>query len=104
MIGYSIWSVVAVIFLIIGISAWRSEKPIGFFTGVEPPEVTDVKSYNHAVAKIWFAFSVLLELTGIPLLFTKQNSAVALLMIPIVVGLIIAMVLIYFRIEAKYRK
>lgn len=104
MIGFAIWSIVAVFFLFIGISSWKSEKAVGFFTGVEPPKVTDIKAYNHAVAKLWFVFAILLEIAGIPLLLSEQNSAIILLMIPVVMILIIVMVIIYLRIELKYRK
>lgn len=103
-IGFAIWSIVAVIFLFIGISSWKSEKAAGFFTGLEPPKVTDIKAYNHAVGKIWFIFAILFEIAGMPLLFSEQNSAIILLMIPIVMILIIVMVIVYLRIELKYRK
>lgn len=104
MIGFAIWSIVAVFFLFIGISSWKSEKAVGFFTGVEPPKVTDVKAYNHAVGKIWFVSAILLEIAGIPLLFSEQNTAIVLLMIPVVIILIIAMVIVYLKVELKYRK
>ena len=42
-IGFVIWSIVAAIPFIIGISTWKSKEPTGFFTGRKPPSVRDVK-------------------------------------------------------------
>ena len=39
MIGFIIWSIFAIVFAGIGISAYRSEKAVGFFTFVEFPIV-----------------------------------------------------------------
>ena len=103
-IGFIIWSIVTVVFLGIGISCRKSDEAVGFFTGCKPPVVEDVKRYNRAVSKLWFASAGIYELMGIPLLFLEQNS---LLFIPIifavVIGLIVMMV-VYLRIEAKYKK
>ncbi|MCH5255842.1 MAG: hypothetical protein J1D87_01060 [Lachnospiraceae bacterium] len=102
-IGFVIWSIVSVIFLVIGISSWRSENEVGFFTGVNPPKMRDVTAYNHAVGKIWFWFAGLFEITGITFLFIEQNSPVALLMVVAVVLLVIGLIIAYLRVEAKYR-
>jgi hypothetical protein len=102
-IGFVIWSITSVIMLAIGIWSYRSDKPVGFFTGVNPPEVKDVKKYNHAVAILWFAYAILLELMGIPLLFLKQNSAG---FIPVFLGTILITIGLgvgYTVIEKKYR-
>ena len=102
--GFVIWSITSVIILGIGIWSYRSEKPVGFFTGTKPPEVTDVRKYNHAVGILWFAYAVLLELFGIPFLFLKQNSAA---FIPVFLGTIaitIGLMVGYVAIEKKYRK
>lgn len=102
-IGFVVWTITAVLFLVIGISSWRSEKEVGFFTGVKPPKMKDVTAYNHAVAKIWFCFTGLFEIAGAPLLFIEQNSPVVLLMVIVVFLLIIGVVIAYLRVEAKYR-
>ena len=54
--AFLIWTVISLILLGIGILDWRSEKAVGFFTGVKPPEVTDIRKYNHTVAVLWFVF------------------------------------------------
>ena len=97
-IGFVIWSIVSAIMLGIGIWSYRSEKPVGFFTGTKPPEVKDAKKYNHAVGILWFIYAVLLELFGIPFLFLEQNSAgfipVFLGTIAISIGLMVGYVII----------
>ena len=103
-IGFVIWSIVSAIMLGIGMWSYRSEKPVGFFTGTKPPAVKDAKKYNHAVGILWFSYAVLLEILGIPFLFLKQNSAgfipVFLGTIAITIGLMVG----YVVIEKKYRK
>ena len=39
--GFVIWSIISAIMLGIGIWSYRSENPVGFFTGTQPPEVKD---------------------------------------------------------------
>lgn len=102
-IAFVIWTVVSLIFLLIGVNSWKSEKAVGFFSNAKPPEIKDVKKYNKAVAKIWFGFAAAMEIIGIPLLFIEQNSPVALLIAFAVVALIIGIMILYTRVEAKYR-
>lgn len=102
-IAFVIWSVVAVIFLTIGVSAWQSKEAVGFFTFVNPPQVKDTKQYNHAVAKLWFAAAFIFEILGVPFLWYEQNSPLIIFIILGVVILVIAMMIAYTRIEAKYK-
>lgn len=103
-IGFIIWSIVAIIFLGIGIRSRKANEAVGFFTFVKPPKVTDVKRYNNAVSILWITSSGVFEALGIPLLFFEQNSAAFILIIFAVVILIIVMMIVYIRIEIKYKK
>lgn len=103
LIAFIIWSIVAVLFLVIGIVGRKSNEAVGFFTFVNPPEVIDVNKYNHAVSVLWIMAAVVLELIGVPLLFLEQNSPMFILMIFGVVVLIIGMMIAYLRIESKYK-
>lgn len=103
MLGFIFWSLVAVIFLGIGISGLKSKEAVGFFTGVKAPTVKDVEKYNHAVSILWFVSAVLFEIIGIPLLFLEQNSPIFILLIFGPVALIIGMMICYIKIEQKYR-
>ena len=104
MVGFVIWTAVAIAIAVIVIIAGRSGKPSGFFAGVNPPEVNDVVKYNHSVGTLWVVYAVLLELFGVPLLFWKQNSAGFVISILGVVFISIGLVIAYTFILAKYRK
>ena len=80
-IGFLIWSRVACVFIGVGISCRKSEEPSGFFTGCKPPEIKDVSRYNKAVSRLWF----------VPIVFG------------IIIG-VITMMVVYLKIEGKYRK
>ena len=103
LIAFVIWSAVAVIFLAIGVSAWKAKEAVGFFTFVDPPQVKDIRRYNHAVAKLWFVAAVILEILGVPMLRLKQNSPQITFTILGVMILVITMAVVYLRIEAKYK-
>ena len=103
-VGFIIWSVVAALMLGIGLWAWKAKKPVGFFAGVKPPEVKNVVKYNHAVAKIWFAYAALFGLCGVPLLFLKQNSPYFVLSILGVVFASIGIAVAYHLVLSKYEK
>ena len=103
-IAFIIWTLTALIFVAIGVSSRIAKEPAGFFSGVKPPKVTDIKGYNRAVSKIWFVGAILLEIMGVPLLFLEQNSAYFIFIILFIFPLIIGMVVAYLKIEGKYRK
>lgn len=103
-IGFIIWSIVSIIFLWIGISCRKSQEAVGFFTFVKPPAVGDVKKYNYAVSALWIIAAILLEIMGIPLLFMEQNSPEVIFIIFGVFVLIIAMMIVFTRIEIKYKR
>lgn len=103
-IGFIIWSIVTVIFVGIGISCRKSSEAVGFFSGCKPPIIENVEQYNRAVSNLWFVTAGVYEIMGVPLLFLEQNS---LMFIPIIFGVVlglIIMMVVYLRIEAKYKK
>ena len=104
LIGFIIWSAVSLLLLGIGFWSWNSGKAVGFYSGVKPPEVKDVRKYNHSVAVLWFVYALLFWLLGIPFLFLKQNSALFLLSILGTVAITLALVIVYQKILQKYRK
>lgn len=103
-IGFIICSIVAVIFLGIGISCRKSSEAVGFFTFVKPPIVEAVEPYNNAVSILWFVVAGVLEIIGTPFLFLKQNSPLFIPVIFAVVICFIVMMIVYLKIEAKYKK
>ena len=103
-IGFIIVSVIAVIFLSIGISCRKSREAVGFFTFVKPPIVEDVKHYNNAVSILWFVVAGMVEIIGITFLFLQQNSPIWIFVTFWVMILVIVMIIAYLKIETKYKK
>ncbi|MCM1536359.1 MAG: hypothetical protein NC126_10600 [Clostridium sp.] len=101
--GFVIWSIVAVILLGIGISCRKSEEAVGFFTFVKQPVVNNVERYNHAVSILWIAAAGIFELIGIPFLFLEQNSPLFVPVIFAVIIWVLAVMIGYGRIEGKYK-
>ena len=104
LIGFIIWSAVSLLLLGIGFWSWNSGKAVGFYSGVKPPEVKDVRKYNHSVAILWFVYAALFELLGLPFLFLKQNAAGFLLCIAGVPVISIALMIVYTRILRRYEQ
>ncbi len=102
--GFVIWSIVFLVLLGIGIWALNSNKPVGFYTGTKPPEVTDVRKYNRSVAILWFAYAGLFELLGLLFLFLKHNAAGFLWVVLGVVVITIMLMIVYNRILRKYER
>ena len=104
LIAFLIWSIVALIFVVIAIRCRRSDQAIGFFANVAPPAIKDVKAYNNAVSALWFVSAAVFECTGIPFLFLEQNSPWFLVVVLAVVFWLIALLIAYIKIESKYKK
>ena len=102
--GIIIWSAVAALIVGIGIWSWKSKEAVGFYSGVRPPKVRDVRKYNHAVARLWFAYAALFELLGLPLLAEKKGRPLFLVSILGVVLLSVLLTAAYNRILSKHRR
>ncbi len=105
-IGFVIWSIVVLIFGVIGVVTWKADKAVGFFTGAEPPAILqkNIEKYNHAVAMIWFVLGIIFELLGVPFLFLEQNSPYFILVILGTMFSVIGMMIAYFMVKEKYMK
>ena len=103
-IAFMIWAVIAFVFMGIGSYDYFSEKPAGFWANAKTVPIDDVKAYNRAVGKLFVCFGIGFILLGLPLLVSKQNSPVILFS---VIGLMfesIGMMIVYMKIESKYRR
>ncbi|MBR3311202.1 MAG: hypothetical protein IKG15_05165 [Solobacterium sp.] len=103
-IAFLIWTVLAVIFLCIGIYCRSSRKPVGFWANSQPPKIRDVQKYNYEMSRLWMVYALLFECTGIPFLFLKQNSPVFIIPVLANVFLAIGIMAVYGKIESKYIK
>ena len=102
--GFMIWALAGLVFVGIGLGSFRAKKAVGFWANMEAPQVTDIKSYNRAMGKLWIGFGLIFILLGLPLL-AGQNSPLIFLSVLGVFAEIIGVMLIYTQIILpKYKK
>lgn len=101
--AFGIWSIVACIFVYIGLKGRKSDTAVGFFSNVDAPKVKDIKAYNREVSNLFFTFAGLLEVSGLPLINIEQNSPLAIMSVLAVVFLSLGTIIRYTFIENKYR-
>ena len=103
-IGFVIWSAVGCLFVCLALYSYFSKKPMRFWANADAFEVTDIKKYNHAVAKLFFIFGILLIVLGIPLLMGQNSPWILLSVAGLSMESIIAMIVYTLVIEKKYKK
>lgn len=105
LIAFCIWSLSSLLFVVFGICTLLAKKPMVFWAHERKIEVSNVKAYNKALAILYFVYSLVILILGIPMLLSSQNSAgfiIPVLGLPIASILMIAVYVTC--IEAKYRK
>lgn len=103
LLGFILWSAVGIIMICFAIYSRFSKKPMRFWANTGVFEVTDIKKYNYAVAKLFLMFGLVLIVLGIPLL--AENSAWIMLSIAgVMIESIVAMVIYSLVIEKRYKK
>lgn len=88
----------------VGVWALRSKGPVHFWSGtqVKPEEITDIPAYNKANAKMWFCFCV--PLVASMLIAPFNMVAAGVTAGAGVLAGIVAVIIVYSRIERKYKK
>lgn len=103
-IAFIIWCIVGCLFIALGISALFSKKQAGFWANIKTFEVTDIKKYNAAAAKLFCTFGAVFILLGLPML-AGQNSPLIFLTVVGVMLEVISVIVVYITvIEKKYKK
>ena len=98
------WCAVGLVFEGLAVYIWFCKKPASF-GWARAPEVTDVKRYNRAVAKLYMAYGAVFILLGLPLLAKPLPGWAAWLMAAGVVGEGAACRAVYARVICKkYKK
>ena len=101
--AFILWCLCFSLTLLLGICCFFSKKPVGFFANAKTFPVKDVKGYNRACGFLWGFYSLVGILAGLPLL-EAQNDTLVLLSVLGVMGVTLALILIYVLIiEKKYR-
>ena len=101
--SFILWSICGIFFICLSIYALFAKKAVGFWANAEVFEVTNIKQYNTAMAKLFFVFGIIFILLGLPLLL--QNMAWILLsVIGVMFETITTMSIYTIIIEKKYKK
>lgn len=104
MVGFLIWCLVGCVPLGLGIAAFFSKKPAGFWANVPVFAVTDVKKYNRAVGLLFLAFGAVLLLLGLPLLAPQNSAWILLSVLGVMLEIIAAMIVYNCVIEKRYKR
>lgn len=105
--GFAIWAAFGLMIAGFGVAAYVSKKPVGFWANVKAPqqnEITDVKEYNHAVAKLFFAYGFVFILLGLPLLNEQNTPWILISVLGVMAETIVTMVCYTLVIERKWRR
>lgn len=81
MIGMGVCVYCALIMVSIGAGQWKSEKPVGFYTGekpLSPGDVTDVKKWNHLHGGMMMIYGGLLLIAGAGFLLPDERVGAVL--------------------------
>ena len=108
LIAFIVWTIMGVLFIVMGIYDMNSkkEKPFGFWANAKVGPIEDVKGYNRALGILWCVYGILFVLIGLPLLILDEKNS-GLIIIPVVGAMLIsigAMIVYSVGIESKYRK
>ncbi|MCM1040353.1 MAG: hypothetical protein NC434_13635 [Ruminococcus sp.] len=105
-IGFIIWCIVGIFFISMGIQAIfsRKAKVMGFWANTKMFEITDLKKYNRAMAKLFCTFGIVFIFLGLPLLAGENSAWVLLSIMGAMAESIAAMVVYVVVIEKKYRR
>ena len=103
LLGFIIWGAMGVMMICFAIFSCFSKKPMMFWANTGVFEVTDIKKYNFAVAKLFLMYGIVLIVLGIPML--AENSAWIMFSVAgAMAESIIAMVVYSLVIEKRYKK
>ena len=102
--GFVLWLLVGLGFIGLGFYARSSKKVMNFWANAKVFAVTDVKKYNHAVAKLFIVFGIVFIILGLPLLLTKATIFVFVPSVGVMIESIVAMIVYTVAIEKKYRR
>jgi hypothetical protein len=106
LIAFIIWSIIGVLFIVMGIYDLNSKKakPFGFWANAEVAPIEDVKGYNHALGILWCVYGVLFMVIGLPLLDVQNSGLIIISILGAMLISIGAMLAYVIGIEPKYRK
>ena len=102
--GFVIWSLLAVFFIGMGVYACFSKKAVGFWANAQVMEVTDIKRYNFAMAKLFGIYGIVLLLLGFPLLAGQNSPWIIISILGVMFATITAMIIYTTVIERNTKR
>lgn len=103
LVAFIIWGILGLLLIGIGGYAFRAKKAVGFWANAKTVPIADIRSYNRAVGKMWCTAGPVFIVMGLPLLPGQNTAFIMISVVGMMFGCI-ALMVIYTRIEAKYRK
>lgn len=97
----------AIPMIIIGIAQYRSKKPVGFWSGKEPPkreQITDVKAYNRKHGIMWIIYGAGLFFCLALMVPLGENLAIVAVILGMVecIGGIFVMIAYHNKLNLRY--
>ena len=106
-IGFAVFALCALLFAGIGICQFNAKKPVGFYSGVKPPEIEqeeDVKGWNRGHGLMWMIYGMILFLTGVSCLIFGESFWITIIMMGAVILPFPFIAMIHHHLEKKYVK
>ncbi len=103
-IGFSIWGLLGIFFIGLGVYSLFSKRAMGFWANAEVAEIADIKKYNSAMAKLFGIYGIVFILLGLPLLAGQNSPWIIISILGVMFESIGAMVVYTTIIEKKYKK
>ena len=102
-IRFIVWCLWGIFFICLAVYIWFSKKAIGFWGKKKMFEVTDIRTYNHAMSKLYGVYGIVFILLGSPLL-VGHTEWIYFSIAGVLMEDIVLMVVYSFVIAKKYRK
>lgn len=104
MTGFVVYAVSCALFYLLAVYALISKQPIGLRTrGRRRSRVNDVRGYNRAVAKLFFAYGTALLLCGLPTIVDIDPMAALIISTLGISASVVALFIAGVKIESKYK-
>lgn len=96
--------ITGIMYIIVGIYAWKLSKPMHFWAGlrVKEKDIVDIKAYNRANGLMWITYALVYILCAILVLLGHMLWGLVVLIVGSSLGLI-GLMYTYVRIYEKYR-
>lgn len=106
-ISFVIFCMVALIMIGIGVSQVRSKKPVGFYTGQEPPkedQLTDVGLWNKKHGIMWIVFGIAIIGSFLVGVFAGDTVYAAIAMCIVILAGLLLMIWYHNKLKKMYLK